>query len=287
MPIGLTAAASSSAASGTAAAPMMGGSSSLPVVGSIMDFASNLFFSDRQNKENAAREDRARQWNLEQWHRTNEYNSPKQQMERLREAGLNPNLLYGKFDSGQASLPAPGKAAPTTRPQGTDFERMFSIQRRNLELQKEKAQIEYIQAQTQSTRDSSYWNTMTKGVDYHLKDFKLMDAHERHNVRQHFFQQHEEYRLRWHMNDVFRQDAEMKIKDFEAQLKQMDLDTYKQSGYKSTDPGEFREVMKLRNDIGDLLRNLVSGDMSLNKIMNTFGEGATTFGMYIIEKILK
>lgn len=33
-------------------------------------------------------------WNLEQWDRTNEYNSPEQQVNRLREAGLNP-LYYG------------------------------------------------------------------------------------------------------------------------------------------------------------------------------------------------
>lgn len=33
---------------------------------------------------------------LELWNRQNEYNSPTAQMERLREAGLNPNLVYGK-----------------------------------------------------------------------------------------------------------------------------------------------------------------------------------------------
>lgn len=32
---------------------------------------------------------------LEMWNRQNEYNSPKAQMERLSEAGLNPNLVYG------------------------------------------------------------------------------------------------------------------------------------------------------------------------------------------------
>lgn len=44
-----------------------------------------------------------RQWSLEDYDRMNKYNSPQQQMQRLREAGLNPNLVYG---SGGASTTA-------------------------------------------------------------------------------------------------------------------------------------------------------------------------------------
>lgn len=43
------------------------------------------------------------QWNLEQWNRQNEYNSPKAQMARYQEAGLNPALLYSQGSSGNAS----------------------------------------------------------------------------------------------------------------------------------------------------------------------------------------
>ena len=54
----------------------------------------------------------------EDWDRMNKYNSPEQQMQRLREAGLNPNMVYGKGadntavmiksgTSGSGSLPAP------------------------------------------------------------------------------------------------------------------------------------------------------------------------------------
>ena len=32
---------------------------------------------------------------LEDWERNNAYNSPLQRMQRLKEAGLNPNLVYG------------------------------------------------------------------------------------------------------------------------------------------------------------------------------------------------
>jgi len=48
----------------------------------------------------------SRKWAVEQWNRQNAYNAPKAQMQRFKEAGLNPNLIYGRGDSGQAG-PAP------------------------------------------------------------------------------------------------------------------------------------------------------------------------------------
>lgn len=39
---------------------------------------------------------RAEQVDLERWHLQNQYNSPTAQMSRLRQAGLNPNLIYGR-----------------------------------------------------------------------------------------------------------------------------------------------------------------------------------------------
>lgn len=51
--------------------------------------------------------------NLEQWYRENEYNSPDQQMRRLRNAGLNPNLVYGNGSvSGNTTTSGPRYQAP-------------------------------------------------------------------------------------------------------------------------------------------------------------------------------
>ena len=55
---------------------------------------------------------------LAQWNRENAYNSPKQQMQRLREAGLNPNLVYGKGAdniSGQLNMPRMGQMTRSFR----------------------------------------------------------------------------------------------------------------------------------------------------------------------------
>nr|QJB19936.1 MAG: DNA pilot protein [Microvirus sp.] len=42
---------------------------------------------------------------MEDFHRTNQYNSPESQMQRFKEAGLSPHLIYGQGSSGLASAP--------------------------------------------------------------------------------------------------------------------------------------------------------------------------------------
>lgn len=54
--------------------------------------------------------------NLEMWNRQNEYNSPARQMERLKAAGLNPNLVYGNGAVGNASSAPPQYDRPTINP---------------------------------------------------------------------------------------------------------------------------------------------------------------------------
>lgn len=52
--------------------------------------------------------------NLEMWKLQNEYNSPKNQMSRLKEAGLNPNLMYGKGTPGNAQTSPQYQALETS-----------------------------------------------------------------------------------------------------------------------------------------------------------------------------
>lgn len=65
----------------------------------------NLMLAKQQN-----------QWNLEQWNRENAYNSPSAQMERMRQAGLNLDMMYGGGVSGNLAASSPsmtsGSAAP-------------------------------------------------------------------------------------------------------------------------------------------------------------------------------
>ena len=50
-------------------------------------------------------------WNLEQWNRENAYNTPEQQMQRLKAAGLNPDLMYQNGASGLTAASSPAMTA--------------------------------------------------------------------------------------------------------------------------------------------------------------------------------
>lgn len=67
---------------------------------------SNNAFIAEQNQLN-------RDWQTDMWNKQNEYNTPYAQMTRLKEAGLNPNLVYGNGSAvgnstSMASLPSQG-----------------------------------------------------------------------------------------------------------------------------------------------------------------------------------
>lgn len=56
-----------------------------------------------------------RQYNdaLAFWNMQNQYNAPEAQMQRFKDAGLNPNLIYGRGDAGQAAqVQSPGVIQP-------------------------------------------------------------------------------------------------------------------------------------------------------------------------------
>lgn len=71
-------------------------------IAAVASTAGTLLSNRRAKKQ----QEKANLYNIEQWNRTNEYNSPQEQIKRYQEAGLNPNLIYG---SGQASA---GNASP-------------------------------------------------------------------------------------------------------------------------------------------------------------------------------
>lgn len=72
--------------------------------------------TNQANVDNAIQQQQmAQNWNLEQWHRQNQYNTPKAQMERFKQAGLNPNLIYGQGSPGNAAQVAPAKSGYAER----------------------------------------------------------------------------------------------------------------------------------------------------------------------------
>lgn len=88
--------------------------SGMPVIGPALNAVAGYFGQKSSNNRNlqqvmmanqANRElaEYQAQYNERMWHMQNEYNSPSAQMERYASAGLNPNLVYGQGNNGNAS----------------------------------------------------------------------------------------------------------------------------------------------------------------------------------------
>lgn len=107
----------------------------IPVVGDVASAVGNLVSTNKTNKNNmainqmnndfnAAEAEKARQFQLDMWNRTNEYNSASAQRSRLEEAGLNPYLMMNGGSAGTAQSSgstSPASAAPPLAMQRQDF----------------------------------------------------------------------------------------------------------------------------------------------------------------------
>lgn len=67
----------------------------------------NMELAKYQNAWQAQENEKAYQRSLQMWNLQNAYNSPTQQMARLRTAGLNPNLVYGNGVTGNSAGSTP------------------------------------------------------------------------------------------------------------------------------------------------------------------------------------
>lgn len=97
------------------------------------------------------------EFNERMWHMQNEYNTPSAQMQRYREAGLNPNLIYGSTSNGNAS------SAPVATPVSVENTRagdaflgqmslsaegILNLIKKKEEIETQKATTDNIKAQT-------------------------------------------------------------------------------------------------------------------------------------------
>lgn len=69
--------------------------------------ATNLELARYQNNWQQAENERAFDRSVSLWNQQNQYNSPSAQMSRLRQAGLNPNLVYSSGVTGNSAGSAP------------------------------------------------------------------------------------------------------------------------------------------------------------------------------------
>jgi hypothetical protein len=64
---------------------------------------------------------RKNEWDMRMWNMQNEYNLPAKQMQRLRDAGLNPNLIYGNAAAGGQAAQVRSGEIPRYQAPRADF----------------------------------------------------------------------------------------------------------------------------------------------------------------------
>lgn len=115
------------------------------------------------NKFNAAQARLAYKRNVKFWNMQNEYNTPSAQMQRFKEAGLNPNLIYGQGNPGNAgpgpSYDPPKYEAANPVPDFTGLSQTY------LNAKQLQAGIEQVHAATELTKA----RTNTEVINQSLK----------------------------------------------------------------------------------------------------------------------
>lgn len=108
------------------------------------------------------------QLTTENWEKTNAYNAPAQQMTRLRQAGLNPAMMYGGKGAGQTAdtLGGPNIQAPNHPAPKTDLSFLGDAGERFFSTQQMMANIKNTEANT----DNLHENKVLMGKEGALKD---------------------------------------------------------------------------------------------------------------------
>ncbi len=95
---------------------------------SAVNSAGNIISQLLANHQNEKLAEKQNQWNLQQWQRENEYNTPANQVARLKEAGINPDMYYGQNGLMNESAPSPTIERATMYPFQADFDLGSAVQ---------------------------------------------------------------------------------------------------------------------------------------------------------------
>lgn len=118
-------------------------SSGLGALGSVVTTGANMYEAKKQREWNESMLDKQNNFSLDMWNRTNEYNTPLAQVQRLQEAGLNP--LYFGLDGSSASSFESASPLGYERPQFDSSANPITV---GLSSALAEAQISNVQADT-------------------------------------------------------------------------------------------------------------------------------------------
>ncbi len=138
------------------------------LLGNVFNTSSISKTNQRQQDFNLQMYERQRADALADWEKQNQYNSPSQQMQRFKEAGLNPNLIYGQMTNSpvirSTDVKTPDFVAPRLDTSGIGNALMtyYDIKQKDASIKQQEQATELLKQQTkgkelenQNLQDSS------------------------------------------------------------------------------------------------------------------------------------
>lgn len=208
--------------------------------------------------------------NLKMWNLQNAYNSPSQQMKRLKDAGLNPNLVYGNGAVGNTSGGTlPQYHAPTLDYNSTDvIQTAGGTLSQFVNLEKVAMEKEVLAAQAESIRQRTALDTLREvglreGAIKSQSIIDMLKDPEWGKERQQEYQQsvsadwlrkiegyfREVELAKLSRRDVKARESDIDIKKEDLIFKQLENDLRK-SGITSSDHPVFRILIRLAESFG-------------------------------------
>lgn len=212
----------------------------------------------------------AYQQDLEQWNRANEYNTPKAQMERYKEAGLNPHLIYGQGTPGNTQV-----GSPKYNPPSEDYSSVPAPQIPQLGeglgaylgTKLQMAQIDNVKANTDNVNArtaTEFWNSGLK--EHELETMRPYQAGILGNQAE-----ASNYLKSQAKSKTDKDAAEAKRADVLQRLEQMRFDYEKSTGIAPGDMAWLRIVIKALPSMGISSKTVMEiiGPKMYNQIFNT------------------
>ena len=164
----------------TAAAAALIGSILTAITGGVGIYANykqnqeNMSAQQAANQFNVASQERINNANIEQewkmWNAQNTYNLPANQMQRYKDAGLSPHLIYGQLNNG-ATMSVPTQTAPQVNPvlSQMDFSGMQNVMEKLARLPFIKQQYQKLEQEAknlQTEGESLYFDKEIKSAQW-------------------------------------------------------------------------------------------------------------------------
>lgn len=236
-----------------------------PLIGSALISAGGgalqSIFGLGKNKRNRQMMNYELKQNKKMFDYQNAYNTPKNQINRLKEAGLNPALMYGQGTTGNSI----GSAPQTRYTPDESFDSSSLIQgvTQGAQMLLQKQQVNNLKAQQQETESRTLLNTIdatvkggtkeeAKGlIKYQLENLKSDNKNKLQNLANSKV-----------TNDILNKDLskkqiEIENAQIEKALNQSDLDYVLKSGLSRQEPALIKLIWRAAQKVPEVFRKLI------------------------------